>query len=80
MIKELQEQSSQLSVEDTAKFKQLEKQEKDLDKVQAMLQNFVDKVVVNSDQTAKIHLKIVCLALVPRTGIEPVRKFLSDGF
>ena len=151
LIKELQEQSGQLSAEDTEEIKQLEKQEKDIlrkidnlyeliedgeaddmdkqrlkghkekltyvkgklaflrqriknvsvdekviaavindwsdavkekdpDRVQAMLKNFVDKVVINPDHTAKIHLKIVCLALVPRTGIEPVRKFLSDGF
>ena len=54
--------------------------EKDLDRVQAMLQNVVSKVVVNPDYSVVIQLKIVCLELVPRTGIEPVRKFLSDGF
>lgn len=54
--------------------------EKDPDRVQAMLQNVVNKVVVNPDYSVAIQLKIVCLELVPRTGIEPVRMFPSDGF
>ncbi len=54
--------------------------QKDPDKVQAMLQNVISKVVVNPDYSVLIQLKLVCLELVPRTGIEPVRRSLSDGF
>ena len=54
--------------------------QKDPDRVQAMLQNVISKVVVNPDYSIVIQLKLVCLELVPRTGIEPVRRFLSDGF
>ena len=54
--------------------------EKDPDRVQAMLQNVVSSVVVNPDYSVVTQLKIVCLELVPRTGIEPVRVFLPAGF
>lgn len=54
--------------------------EKDPDRVRAMLQNVVSKVIVYPDYTVLIQLKIVCLELVPRTGIEPVRRLPSEGF
>jgi mannitol/fructose-specific phosphotransferase system IIA component (Ntr-type) len=50
------------------------------DRVRAMLQNVVNKIIVNPDYSITIQLKIVCLELVPRTGIEPVRRSLSEGF
>ncbi|MBP2658066.1 MAG: hypothetical protein H6Q69_1098 [Firmicutes bacterium] len=41
--------------------------QKDPDRVQAMLQNVISKVVVNPDYSVVIQLKLVCLELVPRT-------------
>jgi hypothetical protein len=41
--------------------------QKDPDRVQAMLQNVISKLVVNPDYSVLIQIKLVCLELVPRT-------------
>ncbi len=54
--------------------------EKDSDKIRALLSTFVDKIVITKSESIIVHLKMVGFLMVPRTGIEPVRRSLSEGF
>ena len=56
--------------------------QKDPDRVQAMLQNVISKVVVNPDYSIVIQLKLVCLELVPRTRtvLSANTLFLEKGY
>jgi hypothetical protein len=47
----------------------------------SLANTFIDKVTIDKNNIVKINFKISVRAyMVPRTGIEPVRRFLSDGF